>query len=155
MRTFLFLSVFIFALLMACSQPAEPEATDPPATEQTEAPQAESGEPLAATEAAPVIISGQRVYCGYHIVRGGGAIQHTGGIFIVTKAWQTPPAGQQYDPTIYIRDLVSALEREQLLAGVDLTKTKSNWVEITSFGASPRADFVSDTRDLPQPPKKE
>ena len=148
MRTLFFF--ILFAGLIACNPPAaQPAQSEAPAVAQTE-----SGEPMAATEAAPVIISGQRVYCGYHIVRGGGAIQHTGGIFIVTKAWQTPPAGQQYDPTIYIRDLVSALEREQLLAGVDLTKTKSNWVEITSFGASPRADFVSDTRDLPQPPKE-
>lgn len=149
-HTLFFLILFGF-LLASCDKPQPPAQTEPAPPEQAVA---ESGEPMAATESAPVIISGQRVYCGYHIVRGGGAIQHTGGIFIVTKAWQTPPAGQQYDPTIYIRDLVSALEREQLLAGVDLTKTKSNWVEITSFGASPRADFVSDTRDLPQPPKE-
>ena len=145
MRTLFFF--LIFAGLWACNPPAAtPTEPAPPAVAQTE-----SGEPLAASNAA---IVAPTVYVSYSMTRGAGAIQTTGGEFVQTKAWQAPPVGQVVDPTLLMRDLITALEREGVLAGVDLTKTKSNWLIVLFPGASPRRDFVLDSRDLPQPPKE-
>lgn len=158
MRTFLFLSVFVFALLIACNQPTEPAATDPPATAQ-EAPTNESGEPLAATDqAVPTVQGGIVTYCSYHLVRGAGAITTTGAIRVESKAWLSTPAGQTYNPELFIRDLISALEKEGVLAGVDLTKTKANWLTVLWPGATPPASstrkMILDSRDLPQKPRE-
>ena len=147
MRHIIFL--FLFAGLMACNPPEQPA---PPAAAETEQPAvAESGEALGV---APATIVAPTVYAGWHLVRGAGAIQQTGGVFFQTKAWNAPVAGQAEDVTLYLRDLITALEKEGVLAGVDLTKMKSNWLIVTSAGASPRRTWVLDSRDLPQPPKE-
>lgn len=138
----------LFAGFIACNPSADkPTDPAPPAVAQTEA-----GEPLAASNAA--VIVAPTVYVSYSLTRGAGAIQTTGGEFVQTKAWQAPAAGQVVDPTILMRDLISALEKEGVLAGVDLTKPKANWLRILYPGASPRRDFVLDSRDLPQPKKE-
>lgn len=144
-HTLFFLIVFGFALA-SCDKPQPPAQTQPapPAVAQTE-----SGEPLAASNAAGIIVP--TVYVSYSLTRGAGAIQVTGGEFVQTKAWMTPTAQDPNDPTRLMRDLIVALEREGVLAGVDLTKTKSNWLIVLFPGASPRRDFVLDSRDLPQP----
>lgn len=139
MRTLFFF--LIFAGLMACNpQPAAPVEAPPAQAEQV----TESGEPLGQT----IINAGIEVYCSYHLVRGAGAIQTTGAERVTSKAWQAIPAGQRPDNALFIKDAITTLEKEGVLAGVDLTKTKSNWLIILYPGASPRKDWVLDSRDL-------
>ena len=148
MKHTLFFFILFGFVLASCDKPQPSAQTQPAPPEQAVA---ESGEPLAASNAA---IVAPTVYISYSLTRGAGAIQTTGGEFVQTKAWQAPPVGQVVDPTLLLRDLITALEREGVLAGVDLTKTKSNWLIVLFPGASPRRDFVLDSRDLPQTPKE-
>lgn len=139
MRTLLFL---LFAGLIACNQPqpAAPVETPPAQAEQV----TESGEPMGQT----IINAGIEVYCSYHLVRGAGAIQTTGAERVTSKAWQAIPAGQRPDNALFLKDAIATLEKEGVLAGVDLTKTKANWLIVLYPGASPRKDWVLDSRDL-------
>lgn len=148
MRTLFAFLFFVAFTLASCDKPQPPAPTQPAPPEQPPAvAQTESGEPLGASNAIIV----PTVYVSYSLTRGAGAIQVTGGEFVQTKAWMAPTAQDPNDPTRLMRDLIVALEREGVLAGVDLTKTKSNWLIVLFPGASPRRDFVLDSRDLPQP----
>lgn len=141
MRT-LFFIIILFAGLWACNPPAATPTEQPPAVAQTE-----SGEPLGAGLADPTF------YVSYHLVRSGGAITSTAGIFIQTKAWNVPPVGQAVDPTLLMRDLIKALTASGVLTGVDLTQTAKNWLIVLYPGAAPRRDFILDSRLLPVKPK--
>ncbi len=147
MRTSIFLSVFVFALLIACNQPAEPVATDPPAVSQSEGqPIAESGEVLGA---APVTQAAITVYCSWNLVTGYGATQKTGARFVQSSAWTMPTAGQVEDKGAFLKDLIRALTSDGTLSGVDLNKAG---VELTVIypGASPRRDWILKSSGLPR-----
>jgi len=145
MRTLLFL---IFAGLMACNpQPAAPTEA-PPAVAQVE-PQAESGEPLAATDATQL----QRVYVSWHLVTQTGGMKTTGATWVSTKAFLPVPTGQTADPAQLINDLTRALASAGALQGIDLTQTAKNWLVITGATLTVREAMILDSRKIPVRPK--
>lgn len=152
MRTLLFL--FILAGFIACNpQPAATPTEAPPAVAQVEQPQAESGEPLAAQEQT-VIVQTQRVYLGWHLTTATGAVQKTGGTWVLTKAFLPVPAGQTADPAQLINDLIRQLTSDGVLSGVDLGATSKNWLIITSSSlAGLRETMILDSRKRLARPK--
>ena len=146
MRTLLFL---IFAGLMACAKPGTPTETPPAQAEQV----TESGQPLAATDQA-VVIQTQRVYLGWHLTTATGAIQRTGGTWILTKAFLPVPQGQTADPAQLINDLIRQMTSDGTLSGVDLWATSKNWLIITSSSlAGLRETMILDSRKRLARPK--
>jgi len=142
MRTFLIFPILLFA---ACTQPERPEQLTPAISDEgqaVEAPAPEEAQPMSATITAPT------VYASYHLVRGAGAIATTGATYLQTYAWQAVPAGQAANPEKFIQDLIRKLDDDGVLAGVDLTKTKSNWLIVLHPGATPRKGWVLDSRDM-------
>lgn len=93
-------------------------------------------------------------YCSYHLIRGAGAIAMTGATWVSSEAWRYTPAGTPTDNTLFMRDLIATLDADGVLAGADLTKTKSNWLIILHPGGTARKDWVLDSRDLPQEVKE-
>ncbi|MBK6903975.1 MAG: hypothetical protein IPH04_14540 [Saprospirales bacterium] len=147
MRTLL---LILFVGLMACNpQPAAPAETPPAQAEQV----TESGQPLAAQEQT-VIVQTQRVYLGWHLTTATGAIQKTGGTWILTKAFLPVPQGQTADPAQLINDLIRQMTSDGTLSGVDLWATSKNWLIITSSSlAGLRETMILDSRKRLARPK--
>lgn len=145
--------ILILAGLIACN-PQPPAPTEaPPAVAQVEQPQAEIGQPLAAQEQT-VIVQTQRVYLGWHLTTATGAVQKTGGTWILTKAFLPVPAGQTADPAQLINDLIRQLTSDGVLSGVDLGATSKNWLIITSSSlAGLRETMILDSRKRLARPK--
>jgi hypothetical protein len=144
MRTLLFLTFLLFFACQADAPQADETTVQAPAETVTPDPLTESGQPLAAQE--QTIIQTQRVYLGWHLTTASGAIQKTGGTWLLTKAFLPVPAGQTADPAQLINDLIRQLAG--ILSGVDLTATSKNWLIITSSSLPGlRETMVLDSRN--------
>jgi hypothetical protein len=147
MRT---LILILFAGLIACNQPQPPAEAPPEQTAQVEAPAvAESGEALGVAPEIPLM----KVNVAWVLSTGFEAKTKHGITQIKTAAWQAVPAGQTYDPSILMRDLIGALTKAGTLTGVDLTKPAKDYLLIFYPGSTPRPDFVLDSRNLRAVPK--
>lgn len=107
-----------------------------------------------AKSAEALRIAPAKTYVSYHLVRASGAFSVTGAVWVESEAWRRVTNDQVQDNTRFIRDVIAELQAQQVLDGVDLTKTKSNWLIVLHPGASPRQGWVLDSRDLPQDPKE-
>lgn len=105
--------------------------------------------------AAAATVATPATYVSYYLVRGAGAITLTGAVWVESEAWRYTPAGTPTDNTKFLRDVITQLTDDGVLYGVDLQKTKANWLIVLHPGGTARQAWVLDSRDLPQVVKKE
>jgi hypothetical protein len=139
MRT-LFVSLGLLILLFTFS--CTPAPAPQPEPEQTAV--NESGQPLAATSA----IITQDAFVGLHLVTQSGGMKTTDALWVQTRAFMPVPAGQVYDPELFMRDIIKALTDAGKLNGINLQETAKNYLIIISSSAAFKKGTITDSRNL-------